>query len=37
MLDFAGKVQVHRKSTHGSVCRIVVQLPQVDLNYWILF
>ncbi|PVD26720.1 hypothetical protein C0Q70_14398 [Pomacea canaliculata] len=27
--NFAGKVQVHRKSTHGSVCRIVVQLPQM--------
>ena len=29
--DFAGKVQVHRKATAGSVCQIAVQLPQVSV------
>ena len=35
--DFAGKVQVHRKATAGSVCQIAVQLPQVSVLSTLIF
>ena len=35
--DFAGKVQVHRKATAGSVSQIAVQLPQVSVLSTLFF